>query len=502
MRLSELMKNTDVILTQDVTIRGITCRYQDVKPHYLYLCRVGTHTDGHTFAVRAASAGAAVIVAERDVGLPNTVFTRDTNALWPHLCATWFGHPTDRLSVIGVTGTNGKTSTCHMLWSQLAACGVRAGLVGTVENRIGHLACAADHTTPDAYDLQRLFALMAADGCTHAVMEVSSHALAQARTAGIRFAAGIFTNLTRDHLDYHVTMDAYAAAKRRLFHQTDLAVVNADDPFAATMTDGFAGRSVRYGCDPSADWAATDLRPTPTGTAFTLRAGNGAWPVSLRATGTFAVYNALAATATLASLGFSPTDLVRALDTMPAIRGRAETVGFYRGARVVIDYAHTPDGLTKIGQALRPYTAGQLVMLFGCGGDRDKQKRPLMAQAAAAVADRLIITSDNPRSESPDRIIDDIVAGLTETATPYTVIADRVRAIEYLLQRATAGDTLVLAGKGHETTQTLADRTVRLDEREIVRRIIESEEHKDGYQQIDHHDDRGICGVFDRGPVG
>ena len=210
MLLSELMKNTDVEIFRDVDIRGITCRWQEVKPGFLYVCRRGPHADGHDFAARARQSGAAAIVAERNIG-ENTLLARDTTALWPILCERWFGNPTGKLRVIGVTGTNGKTSVCHMLWSVFTALGHRVGMVGTVENRIGGLVSPADRTTPDAYDLQQLFALMVADGCTHAVMEVSSHALAQHRTDGVRFAAAVFTNLTEDHLDYHITMEHYAA---------------------------------------------------------------------------------------------------------------------------------------------------------------------------------------------------------------------------------------------------------------------------------------------------
>lgn len=495
MRLSELLKTTDVSNFTDREIRGITCRADETQPDWAYVCRVGTRVDGHDFIPLALARGASVILTDRALDLPCAVRVRDTAAAWPTLCAAWFGHPTERLSVIGVTGTNGKTSTCHTAHAQLTACGVKAGLVGTVENRIGHLVAPADHTTPDAYDLQRLFALMVADGCTHAVMEVSSHALEQGRVAGVRFAAGVFTNLTEDHLDYHRTMDAYAAAKRRLFAQSRVAVLNADDPYADTMIDGFCGNVWRFGAAASADVTATRVTPCADGTRFTLHIGGFQQAVTLPLIGGFAVSNALASTAALAALGFAPSALATALTSVTPVRGRAETVGFFRGARIVIDYAHTPDGLLKIGQALRPYTGGNLKILFGCGGDRDRAKRPLMAKAAASVADELVVTDDNPRTEDPARIRDEIVAGLRETATPYTVIPDRRTAIEHLLNTAGQGDTLVLAGKGHETVQILNGRTVAFDERAIVQRIIESEDTRYG-METHHHGDCGVRRIF------
>ena len=493
MRLSELLKTTDVSNVSDCEIRGITHQAAAVKRGWAYVCRVGATVDGHDFAAQAAANGAAVIIAQRDVGLANTILVPDTGALWPRLCAAWFGYPARRLRVVGVTGTNGKTSTCHLLWSLLTACGARVGLVGTVENRIAHLTDPADHTTPDAYDLQRLFALMVADGCEYAVMEVSSHALCQGRTAGLPFAVGVFTNLTEDHLDYHHTMDAYAAAKRRLFEQSAIAVVNADDVFGDTVLGGFRGETVRFTRQSAgADLAAIDPQPTPTGTAFTLRYRETSWRITLPLMGDFAVSNALAAFGAAVSLGFDPQDVARALEHVPPVRGRAETVGYFRGARVVIDYAHTPDGLMQIGRSFRPYTSGTLTILFGCGGDRDRAKRPLMAQAAASVADRLVITTDNPRTEDPVQIINEIVAGLSGSDTPYTVIVDRARAIEHLLATARAGDTLVLAGKGHETKQQQNGRTVAFDERAIVQRIIESEDIQYDTMATHHHGDCGI----------
>ncbi len=480
MLLSELMKNTDVQISRDIDIRGITCRWQDVKPGWLYCCRVGTHADGHDFADRARRGGAAALVAERNIG-EDTLLSRDTTALWPLLCERWFGNPTEKLCVIGVTGTNGKTSVCHMLWSVFTALGYRTGMVGTVENRIDHLSEPAVQTTPDPYELSRLFALMAADGCTHAVMEVSSHALDQHRVDGVHFAAGVFTNLTRDHLDYHQTVERYAAAKRRLFARCDTAIINADDPAADGMVADFGGDIYRFSRTTAANVAAADIRHTPSGVGFTARRGDEAYPVHIPVRGDFSVSNALAALAAVTAVGEEFGAACRALCTMTPVRGRAESIGRFRGAEIVIDYAHTPDGIEKIGAALRAGCTGQLAILFGCGGDRDRTKRPLMAKAAAAVADRLIITSDNPRTEHPLAIIDDIVVGLRDTDTPYTVIPDRRDAITALLNTASPGDVLLLAGKGHENYQILADRTIPFDERQIVLDIIKSEEDADGY---------------------
>lgn len=479
MLLSELMKNTDVQISHDLPIRGITCRWQEVKPGWLYCCRRGPRADGHDFAELARQNGAAVIVAERDRG-EGTLLAPDTTALWPLLCERWFGNPTRRLCVIGVTGTNGKTSTCHMLWSMLTALGHPTGMIGTVENRVGHLTEPTAQTTPDAYDISRLLALMCADGCTHAVMEVSSHALDQHRVDGVHFAAGVFTNLTQDHLDYHRTVERYAAAKRRLFTQCDQAIVNADDPFADTMLAGFSGNVIRFSQHMPADITAQAVGHTARDVAFTACFGERHHPVRIGIPGDFTVSNALAALSAATAVGIDFEAGCHALSGMTTVRGRAESVGTFRGATIVIDYAHTPDGIEKIGTALRAGCTGRLTILFGCGGDRDRTKRPLMAKAAAAVADRLIITSDNPRTEDPAQILADIVAGLHDTDTPYTVIPDRRQAIGALLDTAAPGDVLLLAGKGHETYQIFADRTVPFDERQIMADFIKSEDEEDG----------------------
>ena len=478
MLLSELMKNTDVQIARDVELRGITCRWQDVRPGWLYVCRVGTETDGHRFAARAATGGAAAILSERDTGHGDLI-TADTATLWPRLCERWFGRPTDRLRVIGVTGTNGKTTVCHMVWSILTALGHRVGLVGTVANRIGHLTEPAHQTTPDAYELGRLFSLMAADGCTHAVMEVSSHALAQHRVDGTRFAVGVFTNLTRDHLDYHRTIERYTAAKRRLFSRCEHAVVNVDDPASTAMLADFFGRITRFSRSASTDLFATDRRDVSGGVQFSAHVGGQTYPVYVPMPGDYSVSNALAAIGAVCAVGVDPAAACRALGNLPPVRGRAETVAVFRGARIVIDYAHTPDGLEQVLAALRPGCTGTLSVLFGCGGDRDRDKRPMMGRVAARLADRVIVTSDNPRREDPMAIIADVVAGMRDSNTPYTVIPDRKEAIAALIHTAADGDVLLLAGKGHETDQILADRTVPFDERRLVTDCIKREEDPD-----------------------
>ncbi len=466
MLLSQLLGG--VLPIEDREIAGITCDSRRVESGFAFVCISGTAQDGHVYAADALEKGAAVVITQVPQGLSREVTVPSTRKTWAQMCARWFGDPAQHLHLIGVTGTNGKTTVTWLLKAALTACGHKVGLLGTIQNMIGDRVLPSGHTTPDPYELQSMLALMVAEGCTYAVMEVSSHALCQDRVEGCVFDAAIFTNLTQDHLDYHGTMEAYMRAKKRLFSQARLAVVNVDDAWAAAMSEGVSIPLYTFSAKGEADFAAKEIAARPDGVDFLLQTATDTARVSFAIPGMFSVYNALATAACLLSLGFPLATVTQALEKARGVKGRAEIVPGPKGVTVVIDYAHTPDGLENICRTLKECCAGDLITVFGCGGDRDRTKRPKMGRIAAACSDRLVVTSDNPRSEDPMAIIEEILVGVREQNTPYIVEENRARAIHAALSAARPGDTVLLAGKGHETYQILADGVIHLDEREIV----------------------------------
>lgn len=457
-------------------VTGVTSDSRKVTDSCVFVCIEGTAADGHEYAQAAVDAGAGVVVCQRDLGLENQVIVGDTHLAYASLCAAFFGNPSEKLTLVGVTGTNGKTTTTYLLKSILEHAGKKVGLIGTIQNMIGSAVVEASHTTPDAFELQRLFRDMAEQGCEYVVMEVSSHALHQRRVAGCRFKAALFTNLTQDHLDYHGTMEEYLKAKKILFTMCETGIFNIDDSYAAQMMEGLACEKLTYsirtdGCD----YTAKNIKNRADGVAFEL-VGNGViGRVKLPIPGKFSVYNALGAAVTAMALGFPFVTVVEALCAGKGVKGRVEVVPTGRDFTVVIDYAHTPDGLENVLSTMKEVCAGRLIALFGCGGDRDKTKRPLMGRTAAKYADELIITSDNPRSENPMAIIGDILEGLKDSGTPAKVIENRQEAIAYAVSHAGTDDVIVLCGKGHETYQILNNSTIHLDEREVVAQALAQE---------------------------
>lgn len=453
----------------DAEITALCRDSRKVTDGCVFVCITGTKIDSHEYAAAALQNGAAAVVCERDLGLPNQIVVKDGRAAWAQMCANWFGRPSEKLQMVGITGTNGKTSTSYFLKHILESAGHRVGLIGTIQNMIGEHTVQTGQTTPDSYELQELLAKMVEAGCTYAVMEVSSHALDQDRVTGCRFAAAVFTNLTQDHLDYHGTMDVYAAAKKRLFAMSDAAILNSDDAWFSFMSDGIMCPMVTYSAQSrEATYTAHNVRQRPDGIDFELVTTGLISRVRLQTPGRFSVYNALAAASCAVTLGIPFEHVMTALRDAGTVKGRAEVVPTGRDFTVVIDYAHTPDGLQNICETLNACKAGRLVTVFGCGGDRDRTKRPKMAAVAAALSDYVVVTSDNPRTEDPRTIIDDILVGLQGAAVPHTVIEDRTEAIRWAIQNARPGDTILLAGKGHETYQILSTGTVHMDEREIV----------------------------------
>lgn len=475
MKLFQVLQ--DVLTTgccDDVEITALCRDSRKIKEGCLFVCITGTKIDSHQFAAEALEKGAAAVVCERDLGLSRQILVTNARAAWAQMCANWFGRPSEKLQLIGITGTNGKTSTSYLLKHILERAGHTVGLVGTIQNMIGQRVVQTGQTTPDSYELQQLFAAMVDAGCRYAVMEVSSHALDQERVVGCHFAVGAFTNLTQDHLDYHGTMAEYAAAKKRLFAISDTAILNVDDPWYRTMSEELSCQTVTYSAvSTNAEYTAHNLRQRPDGVDFELVTTGSIGRVKLKTPGRFSVYNALAAAACALTLGIAFDEVVSALCDAAIIKGRAEVVPTGRDFTVVIDYAHTPDGLQNICETLNACKAGRLVTVFGCGGDRDRTKRPKMASTAAALSDFVVVTSDNPRTEDPHAIIEDILEGLSDTKVPYTVIADRTEAIRWAICNAKAGDTILLAGKGHETYQILNSGTIHLDEREIVAEALD-----------------------------
>jgi UDP-N-acetylmuramoyl-L-alanyl-D-glutamate--2,6-diaminopimelate ligase len=433
----------------------------------LFFCVPGHERDGHEFAAAAVGAGAAALVVERSLGLGvPELLVESARAAMGSLAARFYGDPTARLKVIGVTGTNGKTTTAHLVRALLEAEGHRCGLLGTVRSVIGGVEQDAVRTTPEAIDLQRDFRAMLDGGETHCAMEVSSHALALGRTGATHFAAAVFTNLTQDHLDFHATMEGYFQAKRLLFtppapsSKPGVAVVNLDDPYGRRLAAELDG-AVTFAIDAEADYCARDVGFSLTGSRFRLFTSAGERKVALPLAGRFNVSNALAALAACHSLGCDIDTLVGALERGVHVPGRLEPVQEGQGFAVLVDYAHTPDSLQNVLGTAHDLGEGRVICVFGAGGDRDRGKRPLMGEIGARLADVLVVTSDNPRSEDPEAIVAEVMAGAEraqrpQRAAPVQAEVDRRVAIERAVALARDGDVLVIAGKGHEQGQEFA----------------------------------------------
>ena len=430
----------------------------------------GGSFDGHDAAAEMLEKGAAVIVAERDLGLGDKqIITDNSRKFYGELCAAWFDHPEKKLKIIGVTGTNGKTTISNVIKNIFMKNGVKTGLIGTICNEIGDETVHTDNTTPMAFDYMCLLDKMVKAGCKYAVMEVSSFGLVQHRIGPTHFDMGIFTNLTQDHLDYHKTMENYYQAKKMMFDECDYALINTDDEYGRRIFSEISCKKERYGISSEADYYADAIKIKSDGTSFWYCYNGKSQLVNMKMTGMFNVSNVTAAISVCLKAGLPIEDILNAVSEYNGVKGRCEIIPTGRDFTVICDYAHTPDAVENILKSVREYTEGRLICLFGCGGNRDAKKRPLMAKAAAKFADRLIITSDNPRDEIPEAIIDDILAGLKDSEIPFDVVVDRTKAIHHSLKIAEKGDIIVLAGKGHEDYQVLpGNEHIHFDEREIV----------------------------------
>jgi UDP-N-acetylmuramoyl-L-alanyl-D-glutamate--2,6-diaminopimelate ligase len=429
----------------EVEISGLAYSSQSVTPGALFFCVPGFSSDGHDFAPDAVQRGAAALVTERrlDLGVPEVVVD-DVRAAMGPVAARFYGDPTADLDVVGITGTNGKTTTAFLVRHLLEAAGRQTGLLGTVKRVVGGVEEEVERTTPEAIDLQETFRRMRDGGDRAVAMEVSSHALELGRVAGIRFACRVFTNLTQDHLDFHETMDAYFAAKRRLFEDPGLSVVNVDDEYGRRLAAEID--AVTFGIEHEADYRARDIEFDVMGSRFLLESPDGELRIDSPLPGLFNVQNVLGAVASVRSLGVEEISL----EGFGRVPGRFEAVDEGQEFGVLVDYAHTPDSLENVLRAAREVTRGRLHVIFGAGGDRDRGKRPLMGDAARRLADRVVVTSDNPRSERPEAIIDEVMEGAGPDAEREL---DRRRAITQVIEEAEPGDVVVIAGKGHEQGQ-------------------------------------------------
>jgi len=470
-----------------VAVTGLAYDSRRVEAGDAFVCVRGEQTDGHCFAADAVARGASAIVAESGrqhaVDLPPggaLAIVPDTRAAMAAIACRFYDDPSARLTLAGVTGTNGKTTTALMLDAIFRAAGHSTGLIGTIEYRIGERRVEPPHTTPEAIDLQRILAEMVAGGASHAAMEVSSHALALHRADGCRFAAAVFTNLTPEHLDFHENMDAYLEVKRRLFEDPEFLpasgqrcnAINIDDEAGRTIAVSARGRTLTYGLAAGADCRAEDLDLAVDGTRLIVAHPAGSLPLRLRLLGQFNVYNALGALSAAIGLGIDPAVAAAALEEMAPVQGRFEHVPS-KTRTVLVDYAHSPDGLERALETARRLTRGRVIVVFGCGGDRDSTKRPVMGEIAGRLADRCVVTSDNPRSESPQAIVDQIFAGIAPQDRRHcSAEVDRAAAIRMALEQARPEDLVLIAGKGHETYQIFADRTVDFDDREVALRAL------------------------------
>lgn len=474
MKLRELIKNLSIIemnADAELEISGVSYDSRKTEEGDMFVAIRGFEADGHKFIPKAVENGAAVILCEEkpSCDIPY-VLVSDSRYGLAIVSRDFFGDPASEMTMIGITGTSGKTSSSylikHLLESKLDA---KVGLIGTNGNMIGDEFLHTEHTTPESYELHKLFRHMADSGCTHVVMEVSSHSLTLERVAGIHFDVALYTNLSQDHLDFHGTMEEYAAAKRKLFSMCSLGCFNLDDAWADFMRDGASCRTMTFSTEKNeADLVAKDIRLTADGVRFASVSGDEISITKLGIPGMFSVYNALGTMSVGLALGLSLADCSDAMSSAKGVKGRLEIVPTGRDFSVVIDYSHKPDALEKVLKTLKPVTRGRLIALFGCGGDRDKLKRPIMGRIAADNADLVVVTSDNPRTEDPDEIIREIVAGMKDKRTPTKVICDRREAIAWAIDNAAPGDVLLLAGKGHEDYQVVGHEKHHMDEREIV----------------------------------
>lgn len=475
MKLHELLKH--VIYTgepPDIEINTIATDSRAVQPGDVFVAVAGGKIDGHLYAGAAVRAGAAAVVCERDLGLDTQILVENSRAAYAMMCANLYDNPQTRLKIVGITGTNGKTTITYLMRDILKAADKKVGVIGTIQCEIGDMVIPARHTTPDPMQLYSLLSRMVSAGVEYVVMEVSSHALDQCRVEGIRFAGAVFTNLTRDHLDYHGTMENYYQAKKKLFSCCDMAAVNVDDESGERLYSEIdCPRASVSTISNTADYTAHSMTFSASGSRFIVVHESNIARVSICLPGGYSVSNAMCALACASMLGLPFEDILRGLQSCRGVLGRTEPIDVGLPFTIIRDYAHDPDGLLKVLTTVREFAGGRVVALFGCPGERDRTKREGMGRVVAENSDYAVLTSDNPRSEDEMQIINDTLPGFSGSDTPVEVLADRYEAIKRAMEVCRGGDILLLLGKGHEDYQALAGSTVYFDEREIVRELAD-----------------------------
>ena len=479
MNLRDLLHGVTSDPVAAVPVAGIACHSKHVRPGDLFIAMEGAEADGHAFIDEAMTRGAAAVIAQRLPILSRAcpcVIVPDTREALVQIAARFYGHPSRKLRLIGVTGTNGKTTTTYLLKTILEAAGFRAGLLGTIRYHIGERVVPSTNTTPGPLELQRYFAQMVGEGLQWCAMEVSSHALAQGRVAGLEFEAAVFSNLGSDHLDYHKTRDAYAAAKRRLFEYLrpdGQAVINVDDEYGRILAGTIPkGSVVTYGMERPAKASVKQVACSWQGTSLILDSPWGVVPITTPLLGRHNVWNIAAAATTLLALGVAPESIRSGLASLEGVPGRLERVANELDINVLIDYAHTADAMRLVLASLRELTKGRLIVVFGCGGNRDQTKRPVMGKMASCLADYVVLTSDNPRGEDPRDIIHQIQSGFPPGFQQCEIVPDREQAIVAALSLARREDTVLIAGKGHEAQQIFDHISIPFSDREVVERWV------------------------------
>lgn len=503
--LSDLIRNLDLTEVRgniDLPITGIHYDSRKIKPGFVFVCIEGYKTDGHKYVDNALEEGATAIVAQREVAVPQgitLIMARDTRKALAMLAAAFNGNPAGILTMIGVTGTNGKTTTTHLIAEIMAKRGDGVGLIGTIRNKIGDRELPVTNTTPESLELQALLREMVDSGLKYAVMEVSSHALYLDRVWGIEYDMAVFTNITQDHLDFHKNMTEYFATKTKLFadlgnysakNHPKYAIINIDDSYSRLLIEKTSNKVITYGVKEQADVMARNIDITPGGVSMEVVSPWGDIKLDLNMTGMFTVYNVLAAVTVALAEGVEKSIIKTALEGVKGVDGRFELVDAGQNFSVIVDYAHTPDSLENVLKTSREFVQGRLITVFGCGGDRDKGKRPLMGAVSAKYSDYSILTSDNPRTEEPLEILKSIEEGIKPLVTKdqYTVIPERREAIKHAIAMAQKGDIVMIAGKGHETYQIIGNQVLPFDDRVEARSVLEQLQRRiSGHQEPQKH---------------
>ncbi|QZY57187.1 UDP-N-acetylmuramoyl-L-alanyl-D-glutamate--2,6-diaminopimelate ligase [Crassaminicella profunda] len=485
MKLKELIKNlsiVDIMGEVDLEVEGIAYDSRKVEKNYIFVCVVGMKTDGHTYIDQAIKTGATVLIVQKDISPIKGVTiikVEDSRKTLAKVSSNFFQNPTANMDIVGVTGTNGKTTITHLIKNILEKSGMNTGLIGTISHQILDKEYKANNTTPESLELQKMFKEMKDLKVNACAMEVSSHSLVLDRVEGINFKIGVFTNLTRDHLDFHESIENYKNAKAKLFYQTTLAnIINIDDTYGeeiAKEVNLLDTKLITYGIKRKADIYAEDIYISPKGAEFTLITPKFRGNIRIATPGMFSVYNALAAMAVCYVLGFEYEQIKKGIESIEGVAGRFESVQNEKNHTIIVDYSHTPDALENALKTIKEFVEGKIITVFGCGGDRDKVKRPMMGEIAGKLSDFCIITSDNPRSEEPNSIIKDIEVGIKKTNCKYKMIVDRKEAIKEAIKNSNQKDIVLIAGKGHETYQILGDKIIDFDDRKIAQEILREE---------------------------